>query len=389
MRDILLAFNKGSATLKVAAYALDAPATPIFRLVVDLASHQVEASGEVPVELRAFDPEHDISDVVALIASHAAGADGHVVAMLHRIAHGGHLQQPQWVSDALVNELEDLEVLCPLHQPPALEVLCHLRDLWPDIPHAVVFDTAFHRLQPALASTYALPASVRMQGISAMGYHGISCQHVMRQLRARHPGLAAGRVLVAHLGHSSTMTAVHNGRSMATSMGFSTLDGLPMGTRSGQIDPGVLLFLLEQGWNKSRITDLLYHQSGLLGLSGSSACLRELLASDCDGARFAVDYYCYRAARTAASLACAMEGLDTLVFTGGIGENLAAIRERICRRLAWMGVEIDAEANAAGEEALTARGSRCRVLVVPADEAGEMLLQCQPLLEARPQTVLA
>lgn len=389
MREILLAFNTGSTALKVAAYALEAPATPRFRLAINLGNRQVEAWGQVPQALRAFDGEQDISDIVTLIACHAASPDGQVVAMLHRITHGGHHQQPQWVTDELVNELEDLEVRCPLHQPPALEVLCHLRELWPGIPHAVVFDTAFHRTQPALATTYALPASVRMQGISATGYHGISCQHVLRHLRARHDGLADGRVLVAHLGHGSSMTAVHDGRSVATSTGFSTLDGLPMGTRSGQLDPGVLLYLLEQGWNKSRITDLLYHQSGLLGLSGSSACLRELLASDCDSARFAVDYYCYRAARMAASLACAMEGLDTLVFTGGVGENLAPIRERICHRLAWMGVEIDAVANAGGLLSIAAGESLCRVLVVPADETGEMMLQCAPLLVERTQTVPA
>jgi acetate kinase len=389
MKEILLAFNKGSATLKVAAYALGELGAPRFQLTLDMASRQVDARGQVPEELQAFDPDQDITDIVALIACHAAGPDGHLVAMAHRIVHGGHRQAPEWITDALVNDLEDLEVMCPLQQPPALEVLCHLRELWPEIPHLAVFDTAFHRQQPALATTYALPASVRMQGVTAQGYHGISCQHVLRQLRARHPLLVAGRVLVAHLGHSSTMTAVHNGRSVATSMGFSTLDGLPMGTRSGQLDPGVLLYLLEQGWNKSRLTDLLYHQSGLLGLSGTSACLRDLLASDCDSARFAVDYFCYRAARMAASLACAMEGLETIVFTGGIGENLPEIRSNLCRRLAWLGVALDDEANAGGNEVLDRPESRCRLLVVPADEAGEMSLQCEPLLAHLPHTVLA
>ncbi len=201
----------------------------------------------------------------------------------------------------------------------------------------------------------------------------------MRELQATQPLLAGGRVLIAHLGQGASMTAVHQGKSVATSMGFSTLDGLPMGTRAGQLDPGILLYLLDQGWNKSRLTDLLYHQSGLLGLSGLSADMRELLASPGEAARFAVDYFCYRAARMAASLACAMEGLDVLVFTGGVGEHQPLLRERICQRLGWMGVELDREANLAGEGMLSRPGSRCRILMLACDEEVEISLQCAGL----------
>jgi acetate kinase len=388
--SLLLAFNMGSSSLKVAAFELGGAPAPVFRLAVDLASGHVAGSGAVPAELAAgFEPHLDVTDVVTLVVSHAA-APGQQVAMLaHRIVHGGRFPGPQWLTDEVLQELEDLEPLCPLHQPPALEIIWHLRALWPDLPQAGLFDTSFHLSQPALASTYALPAPLRAQGVVAHGFHGLSCQHVLRVLQAEQPLLAASRVLVAHLGQAASMSAIHHGRSVATSMGFSTLDGLPMGTRAGTLDPGIILYLLDQGWNKSRLTDLLYHQSGLLGLSGLSADMRELMASGGDAARFAVDYFCYRAARMAASLACAMEGLDTLVFTGGVGEHQPLVREKICQRLGWMGVELDAEANREGVGLLGRPGSRCRILVLPCDEEVEIARQCATDLAVVPPAVVA
>lgn len=383
--ELLLTFNMGSTTLKVAAFEVAAPASPLFRLTVEVATGRTWCSGRVSPLLQSFEPHQDVSDIVTLITSHAAQA-GQVVALLaHRIVHGGRFDGPQWITDEVLQELEDLEPLCPLHQPPALEIIWHLRALWPELPQAAVFDTAFHLHQSPLASSYALPGPLRSQGIVAHGFHGISCQHVMRELQAQQPFLAGGRVLIAHLGQGASMTAVQQGRSVATSMGFSTLDGLPMGTRAGQIDPGIILYLLDQGWNKSRLTDLLYHQSGLLGLSGLSADMRELIASHSDSARFAVDYFCYRAARMAASLACAMEGLDTVVFTGGVGEHQPMVREKICQRLGWLGVELDADANLAGHGAISRAHSRCRVLVMPCDEEVEIGRQCADLAVQHPQ----
>ena len=215
-----------------------------------------------------------------------------------------------------------------------------------------------------------------------VGFHGISCQHVLRTLTREHPELVAGRVLVAHLGNTASLTAVQGGASVASSMGFSPLDGLPMGSRCGQIDPGVLLYLLDLGWSKSRLTDLLYHQSGLLGLSGISSDMRALLAHDDEGAQFALQYFCYRAARAAASLACAMEGIDTLVFTGGVGEQAATVREQICRRLGWLGVTLDEQANRAGLASIAAPSSSIRILVLPCDEEAEIGRQCESLLRA-------
>lgn len=381
MRELLLTFNVGSTTLKVAASALAAPGVPLFRLSVELASGCVGSSGRAPGTLQVFEPNQDLTELVALITSHAAGPGERVAAVAHRVVHGGRHREPAFVTDELLQELQDLEALCPLQQPPALEVMCHLRELWPSLPQVAVFDTSFFRDLPALSQAYALPASLRRQGVRAYGFHGISCQHVLRELRAGDTALAEGRVLIAHLGQTASLTAVHQGRSVASSLGFSTLDGLPMGSRCGQLDPGILLYLMEQGWSKSRLIDLLYHKSGLLGLSGISADMRALLASNGDEAKFAVEYFCERTARMAASLACAMEGLDVLVFTGGIGEQHASIREQICRRLGWMGVELDAGANADGHGLLSATASRCRILVLPCDEEAEISLQCAELLD--------
>lgn len=381
MTNLLLTFNVGSSTFKVAAFSLNEPAKPLFRLNIELTTGFVHSSGLLPEALRNISSDYGIEDLATLITNHAAGEGQRVAVLAHRIVHGGRRYQgAQWINTEVLHELEKLEPLCPLHQPPALGVVNHLRLLWPDLPQLVVFDTAFHRRQPSLASSYALPEALRQQGIAAYGFHGISCQHVLRVLREQHSELAGGRVLIAHLGQGASLTAVHHGDSVACSMGFSTLDGLPMGTRCGELDAGVLLYLLEQGWTKSRLTDLLYHQSGLLGLSGISADMRDLLASKSPAARFAVDYFCYRAARVAASLTCAMEGLDTLVFTGGIGEQRPLIREKICRHLHWMGVEIDVAANLIGDTVISDAASSCRILVVAADEEREMSLQCHEQL---------
>lgn len=385
--QLLLTFNMGSTTLKVAAFDLSSPLQPLFRLVIEVASGHSRGEGAVPPTLTAFEPHLDVTDIVALVVSHAAGSGQQVATIAHRVVHGGRYEVPQWATDEVLQELEDLEPLCPLHQPPALEIVWHLRALWPELPQLVVFDTAFHLHQPALATTYALPAPLRAQGIIAHGFHGISCEHVMRELRARQGDIADGRVLIAHLGHGASMTAVQHGRSVATSMGFSTLDGLPMGTRAGHLDPGILLYLLDLGWNKSRLTDLLYHQSGLLGLSGLSADMRELMASPSDAARFAIDYFCYRAARMAASLACAMEGLDALVFTGGVGEHQSQVREQICQRLGWLGVALDAKANRSGDVLISTAASRCRLLVLPCDEESEIARQAMALLARESQPV--
>ncbi|MGH8491517.1 MAG: acetate/propionate family kinase [Moraxellaceae bacterium] len=382
MDDLLLALNVGSSSLKAAVYRLHDMERPLFRYSVELGKGICHSSGAVPPALCELQSVEPLEDMVARLVSQAAMPGQRVCALVHRVVHGGHQRHPQMVTDKLLQELEKLESLCPLHQPLALELVHYLRQLWPELTQVMVFDTAFHQSQPDMARTYALPLPLRQQAILAGGFHGISCQHVLRQLRREHPALASARLLVAHLGQGASISAIHHGESVACSMGFSTLDGLPMGTRCGELDPGVLLWLLEQGWSKSRLTDLLYHQSGLLGLSGESADMRVLLTSHSEAAAFAVDYFCYRAARMVASLACALQGMDAIVFTGGIGEHQPRIREKICRQLQWMGVEIDSAANLVGHGAISSAASQCRLLVVMADEEHEMCLQVQPLLRS-------
>lgn len=383
MSDLLLTFNIGSSTLKVGAYLLRDPASPVFCLSVELSSGLTHIQGSPPEECLSFAPHQNVEDIAAIIVSNTHDRRSRVAACVHRIVHGGKkFHQPQWIDAGVLRDLGELEVLCPLHQPPALEIIHHLRKLWPELPHIVVFDTAFHHEQPELARTYALPATLRESGVEAYGFHGISCQHVMRELQEHQPALAVGRVLIAHLGQGSSMTAVFGGKSVACSMGFSTLNGLPMATRCGQLDAGIVLYLLELGWSKSRLTDLLYHRSGLLGLSGTSGDMRELLSSKSDMANFAVEYFCYRAAREVGSLAAALEGLDGLVFTGGIGENQPLIRKKITERLGWLGGKIDEEANILGKQVISSPSSRFNILIIPADEEQELSLLSQNLLRA-------
>ncbi len=405
--DLLLTFNMGSFALRMAAWPLQATA-PRFRLHLEPASGLARVEGDFPADILSFTPHQGIDNIVTLVISCMRRQGLRIAACVHRIAHGGRkFHAPRWIDAALLHELGELEPLRPLHQPPALEIIHCLRKRWPELRHIAAFDTAFHDDQPALAATCALPAELRHRGITAYGFHGISCQHIMRELRQWQPARADGRVLIAHLGHSAGMTAVLDGKSIACSMGFSTLDGLPMATRCGQLDVGIVLYLLEQGWNHSRLTDLLYHRAGLLGLSGISGDMRELLHCKNDAADFAVDYFCYRAAREIASLAGAMEGLDVLVFTGGIGEHQPLIRKKIVDRLAWLGGNMDDTKNTAvpgtasthapqpstdastatpahtpkqAWHTISAPSSRFDILVIPADEERELGLLGRTLL---------
>lgn len=375
MDELLLMLNVGSSSLKAAVCRRQAPAQALFRYHMELATGLCRHSGELPPALHGAAVPGGVEEVAAQLVSRAALPGQRLGAVVHRVVHGGGRHQAQIVTPDLLQALESLESLCPLHQPPALELVRHVQQLWPALPQIAVFDTAFHQSQPVMARTRALPAALREQAMMAGGFHGISCQHVLRQLQERAPALASARLLVVHLGQSASISAIHKGASVACSMGFSPLDGLPMATGCGELEPGVLLWLLEQGWSKSRLRDLLCHQSGLLGLSGESADMRVLLDSTSAEAAFAVDYFCYRAARMAASLACALQGVDAIVFTGGIGEHQPRIREKICRQLAWMGVVLDSAANQAGREVISSRASRCRLRVLATDEEQEMCWQ--------------
>jgi acetate kinase len=288
----------------------------------------------------------------------------------HRVVHGGpHHADPILIGEADLIDLEALAPLAPLHQPHNLAGIRAAMAAFPGVPQVACFDTAFHRGQPLVRDAYALPRVYYDRGVRRYGFHGLSYDYLTGALARIAPDLHQGRVVIAHLGNGTSMCAVQGGRSVASTMGFSALDGLPMGTRSGQIDPGVLLYLMDhEKLGAAEIADLLYKQSGLLGLSGVSNDMRELQASPNPHAREAIAYFVHRIQRELGSLAAAMGGIDALVFSGGIGENARAIRAQVCDGMGWMGIGIDADANEANATVISDRASRVTVMVLPTNE---------------------
>jgi acetate kinase len=261
--------------------------------------------------------------------------------------------------------------LAPLHQPHNLAPIKRLLERAPGVPQVACFDTAFHRSQPDVAQAFALPAAVRERGVRRFGFHGLSYEYIASQLPAVDPVAAAGRTIVLHLGNGASMCALQGGKSVATTMGFTAVDGLVMGTRCGSLDPGVVLYLMQScGMDVAAVEKMLYQESGLLGLSGISGDMRTLLASDDPRARLAVEVYLYRIRRELGGLAAVLGGVDALVFTAGIGENSAEIRSRICRDAAWLGVQVDEAANVARSRLLSAGDSRVKCWRIPTDEEG-------------------
>ena len=294
---------------------------------------------------------------------------GFPMAVGHRVVHGGpEFHQPVIVDAATLAKLERFVSLAPLHQPNNLEPIRALMAQAPSLLQVACFDTAFHRGHPDVADRYAIPGKFYAEGVRRYGFHGLSYEYIASRLREIDPRVASGRVIVAHLGSGASMCAMVDGRSVDSTMGFTALDGLPMGTRPGQIDPGVILYLVDKGMSTADLQRMLYHDCGLKGLSGISNDMRELLVSDRPEAALAIDYFVYRAALAAGSLAAAMSGLDAFVFTAGIGENAPEIRARIAARLDWMGAKLDAKANARGGPLISAGDSRIPLYVVPTDE---------------------
>jgi acetate kinase len=273
----------------------------------------------------------------------------------------------------LREELQALIPLAPLHQPHNLAAVDAATARFPKAVQVACFDTAFHRGHPFVNDTFALPRRFYAEGVRRYGFHGLSYDYISGCLARDHPALHAGRVVVAHLGNGASMCAIRGGRSIGSTMGFTALDGLPMGTRSGQIDPGVLLYLLDQGWDAAGLTRLLYHESGLRGLSGISGDMRDLLNSTAPEAAEAIDYYVFRIRRELGAMAAVLGGLDALVFCGGIGENAAPIREAVLEGMDWLGLSVDRKAN--GRNATDIGGGRVRVLVIPTDEEAVIAAQ--------------
>jgi acetate kinase len=296
--------------------------------------------------------------------------DARLAAVGHRVGHGGlKYFEPVRIDAGVLAYLEQLIPLVPLHQPHNLAAIRALEKRRPDLPQVACFDTAFHRSQPEVAQAYALPRAYTEKGVRRYGFHGISYEYIASELPRYDSRAAASRVIVAHLGNGSSLCAMKAGRSVATTMGFSSLDGLPMGTRCGSLDPGVILLLLDHLHLDARaIEALLYKESGLLGVSGISSDMRALLASADPRAAEAVDLYVYRIGRELGSLAAALGGLDALVFTAGIGEHAAAIRSRVCRDAAWLGLELDEAANQAGGPRISRSESRIAAWVIPTNE---------------------
>jgi len=309
-----------------------------------------------------------LAKIIEFLRSHIGGSLP--VAVGHRVVHGGpDYSEPILIDKALVDRLERLCPLAPLHQAHNLAPIRAILERHPEVPQIACFDTAFHQGHPEVADHYAIPRRLHREGIRRYGFHGLSYEYIAQRLAELAPQIAGARVVVAHLGSGASMCAISGGKSLDSTMGFTGLDGLPMGTRAGQIDPGVLLYLLsEKGMCAQELEHFLYRDCGLKGLSGISNDVRELLSSEDPDARFALDHFVYRIALFTGMLVSAMGGIDAFVFTAGIGENAPAIRETVAQRLQWLGLELDAEANAAGEQLISSPRSRVACYVIPTDE---------------------
>src|SRR6266853_2857849 len=293
-----------------------------------------------------------------------------LAALGHRVVHGGlHHSRPARVTPELLAELEALVPLAPLHEPHNLAPIRTALALDPELPQVACFDTSFHRTAPEVEQAFELPYAYYEDGIRRYGFHGLSYEYIASVLPERAPRIANGRVVVAHLGNGCSACAMRGRTSIATTMGFTALDGLPMGTRCGDLDPGVVLHLIQQkGMSAEALVDLLYRRSGVLGLSGISSDFRDLLASGDPRARFAIELFCNRVARHIASLAAALGGLDGLVFTAGVGENAAPVRSTICQACAWLGLELDEVANRGHKDRISTSKSRVAAFVIKTDE---------------------
>lgn len=380
MIDAILILNVGSSSLKFAVYPDTQGASPailrgkISRIGVQpvFSARDIAQQPVGQASLANLDSNAGADELILLllqwIQEHGGGMN--ITAAGHRVVHGGRNHtKPAHVTDTLMSELEALTPLAPLHQPHNLSAIRSVAVAAPNLPQVVCFDTSFHRTTDKLAQLFALPRELSDEGIIRYGFHGLSYQYIASTLSKHLKGNADGRVIVAHLGSGASMCAIKNRLSVATTMGFTALDGLMMGRRCGKLDPGVVLYLIEEkGMSIEEITTLLYRKSGLLGVSGISNDMATLQASDADEAREAIDLFCYRAAGELASLASTIGGLDAIIFTAGIGENSALIRQCICERLQWMGVILDEGANDKHDTRISSDDSSVDVLIIPTDE---------------------
>jgi len=377
--DAILVVNAGSSSVKFQVFALRASAA-IDRLI----RGELDGIGSRP-RLRAWDADkrllidqtytpEKVPDVVT--AMRTAGAwlkdstSFDLVAVGHRVVHGGpEYDRPTLVDRKVLAKLRRYVPLAPLHQPNNLAPIETLLERYPQLPQVACFDTAFHRGHSAVADHFAIPEQYYDEGVRRYGFHGLSYEYIAHRLRDVAPSIARSRVIVAHLGSGASMCAMSGGQSVESTMGFTALDGLPMGTRPGQLDPGVVLYLMtEKGMSAPAVQDFLYKKCGLIGMSGVSNDVRELLASNAPGAALALDYFVYRISLYAGMLAAALGGVDAFVFTAGIGERSPEMRARIARKLVWLGAELDRVANTENRSRISTDDSWVSIHVVPTDE---------------------
>ena len=379
LRQAIVVLNAGSSSVKFSVYArrpdelalrlrgqIEALASAPRFVVQDAAGATVDDSAW-PAGTRIG---HDgaLAHLLEFLRGRADGVE--LVGVGHRVVHGGlEYSQPVRVDATVLAALDRFVPLAPLHQPHNLAAIRAVLQRAPDVPQVACFDTAFHRTNPELAQMFALPYELHQAGVRRYGFHGLSYEYIAAVLPTIDARAAAGRTVVLHLGNGASMCALQGGRSVASTMGFTTVDGLPMGTRSGNLDPGVVLYLMdERGMDVRAVEKLLYQQSGLLGVSGVASDMRTLLASHEPRAKLAIDLYVYRIGRELGSLAAALGGLDAIVFTAGVGENSTEIRARVCRAAGWLGVELDGAANAAGGPRISTASSRVTALTIPTNE---------------------
>ena len=388
MSDFLLTLNAGSSSIKFALFANDA--TP-----EALARGQVDGIGVSPrfcVSGSACPTE----DGPVVIDDHAGamsvvvdwldrvGVNARILAVGHRIVHGGlAYAAPVIINQAILDQLQSFIPLAPLHQPHNLAGVVAAWGAFPSVPQIGCFDTAFHRGHDFVNAAYALPRTCYERGLRRFGFHGLSYEFIARRLKLVAPAQADRRIIVAHLGNGASLCAMRDGRSVSTTMGFSALEGLPMGTRCGAIDPGLLLYLLDHDkLSTVQLTRLLYHDSGLLGLSGVSSDMRQLEVSSAPAAAEAIDYFAHRIRMEIAALAATLQGLDLLVFTGGIGQHSSRVRAAVVEGLAWMGLRLDRLANAEGAQAISSQDSAVQILTLETDEEAMITLHMRTLLRA-------
>ncbi|MDR2187210.1 MAG: acetate/propionate family kinase [Azonexus sp.] len=393
MKRAILTINAGSSSIKFALFPLvhAHPLSPKAEMHgqidgIGTGATRLEAKGRdgkllADQAIPGKTVRHDLAFDALLQWFLASQSDWQIVAIGHRVVHGSELYSaPTIIDDTVLGHLESFVPLAPLHQPHNVAGIKALRHLLPQVPQVACFDTAFHRSQPEVAQLFALPRALTAEGIRRYGFHGLSYEYIDRAL-PRHSHRARGRVVIAHLGNGASMAAMVNRKCVATTLGFSTIDGLMMGTRCGSLDPGLVLHLMEsRNFSVKDMTRILYKESGLLGVSGVSQDMRALLASDKPEAHEAVELFCYRIVRELGSLTAAAGGLDALVFTGGIGEHATEVRHRVCQQCEWLGIRLDPEANARHDIVISAGDSRVDVLVIPTNEEWMMAHHAQTLL---------